>query len=412
MEILMPQLGETVSEGLVATWHKKEGDSVVVNEILLDIETDKVSTEITAPVDGVLIKVIVGEGQTVEVGALLAIVQPEGEELQEETREESENEANKASVQSGEKSTQQVGAEVSIANNRQGEPLRLSPSVRRRLKEVGIDASEITGTGRSGRITLQDVEAHANIVPLVQGGATSGIDDQIGPFSKLRGLIAEHMVRSKATSPHSLQAVEADFSRIIEARNSIKDTWKAQNGYSLTYLPFVASAVCQAITEFPRVNASVEGDSLRIYGAVNLAIAVDMGGEGLVAPVVKNAHKLTIAEIAQAVHELASRARSGQLQPDDLAEGTYTISNCGSYGTLITAPIINQPQVAILSTDGVRKRPVVIESANGDMIAIRPMGVLAMSFDHRAIDGAYSAAFLKKLTQIIENNDWSRKIKL
>jgi 2-oxoglutarate dehydrogenase E2 component (dihydrolipoamide succinyltransferase) len=218
------------------------------------------------------------------------------------------------------------------------------------------------------------------------------------------------MVRSKATSPHVLQAVEVDFAGVDRVRKAMKDAWKAQRGYSLTYLPFIAHSVCKALQEFPNANASVGDNELIIHGEVNLAIAIDLGAEGLIAPVIKRADSMSLAQIAESIHDLAQRARSGRLKADDLSGGTYTISNSGTFGTLITAPIINQPQVAILSTDGVRKKPVVIEHPDGDAIAIRPVGILAQSFDHRAIDGAYSAAFLDKLRKIIEQTDWFREV--
>jgi 2-oxoglutarate dehydrogenase E2 component (dihydrolipoamide succinyltransferase) len=226
------------------------------------------------------------------------------------------------------------------------------------------------------------------------------------PFTRIRKLTAEHMVRSKATSPHVLQAVEVDFQRVDIVRKTVRDAWKAKHGHSLTYLPFIGNAVCRALEEFPNLNSSVHGDSLVLHPSVNLAIAVDLGAEGLVAPVIKNADRLSVAQLADAIAEIAQRSRAGKLRPEDFQGGTYTLSNSGTFGTLITAPIINQPQVAILSTDGVRKKPVVVETSEGDSIAIRPVGVLAQSFDHRAVDGAYSAAFLDRVRKIIETSNW------
>jgi 2-oxoglutarate dehydrogenase E2 component (dihydrolipoamide succinyltransferase) len=230
------------------------------------------------------------------------------------------------------------------------------------------------------------------------------------PFTRIRKLTAEHMVRSKATSPHVLQAVEVDFYRVDQVRKSMRDAWKTKHGHSLTYLPFIANAVCRALEDFPNLNASVHGDSLILHPSVNLGIAIDLGAEGLVAPVIKNAGSMSVAQLADAIAEIAQRARNGKLKPDDFAGGTYTLSNSGSFGTLITAPIINQPQVAILSTDGVRKKPVVVETSDGDSIAIRPVGVLAQSFDHRAVDGAYSAAFLDRVRKIIETSHWALEV--
>jgi len=214
------------------------------------------------------------------------------------------------------------------------------------------------------------------------------------------------MVRSKATSPHVLQAIDADFTAVDAVRLGRKDAWKADKGYSLTYLPFVARAVCQALAEFPKVNASIDGESLVVHADINLAIAIDLNHQGLVAPVVGNAATLSVSALAEAFNDLVQRAKTKKLTADDLTGGTYTLSNPGPYGTLFTAPIINQPQVGILSMDAVKKRAVVIESAAGDSVAVRRVGILAHSFDHRAIDGAYSAAYLQRLKSLIESGAW------
>jgi 2-oxoglutarate dehydrogenase E2 component (dihydrolipoamide succinyltransferase) len=214
------------------------------------------------------------------------------------------------------------------------------------------------------------------------------------------------MVRSKATSPHVLQAVEVDFHSVDRARLALREVWKQQYGFSLTYLPFIAHAVCEAIADFPRINAHVEGESLVVFDRINLGIAVDLNFEGLMVPVVKDAGAKTIAQLAKEIRELSDKARNKKLTPDDMSGGTYTISNSGTFGTLITAPVISQPQVAILSMDGVSKKPVVIDVDGSDAIAIRPVGVIAQSFDHRAIDGAYSAAFLSKVRECLQDRDW------
>ena len=218
------------------------------------------------------------------------------------------------------------------------------------------------------------------------------------------------MVKSKAMSPHVLQAVEVDYSGVDRVRKAVKESFKAKHGFSLTYLPFIAHAVCAALREFPHANGSIGDNELILHPNVNLAIAVDLGPDGLVAPVLKSAETKSVTQLAEGINDLAARARSNRLRPDDLSGGTYTLSNSGTFGTLITAPIINQPQVAILSTDGVRKKPVVIEHPDGDAIAIRPVGILAQSFDHRAFDGAYSAAFLDRVRKLIERTDWFREV--
>ncbi len=249
--------------------------------------------------------------------------------------------------------------------------------------------------------------AAAKVAP---AAVTGQGDDEIIPHSKLRKQTAAHMVKSVATSPHVLQAVEVDFERVDLARKARGEAWKAREGFALTYLPFIASAVCEAIAEFPKVNASYTEEALVVHRRVHLGVAVDLQFEGLMVPVVRDAQKLDVAALAREISRLAAAARAGTLVPDEVTGGTYTLSNSGPFGTLITAAIISQPQVAILSTDGVRKKPVVVESAGGDVVAIRPVGVLAQSFDHRAFDGAYSAAFLRKVKQVLESRDWSALI--
>ena len=297
------------------------------------------------------------------------------------------------------------------ASNRDSNGNPLSPAVRRLIAENGLDPDTISGSGAGGRIKKKDVLAHlgsgaaAKPAPRTDSLTMSG-ETEVIPFNNLRKMTAEHMVRSKATSPHVLQAVEADFASVGRARQAVSAQWKDRQGFSLTWLPFVARAVCIAIRDFQRINAQIEGESLVVQRRINLGIAVDLDFDGLVAPVVKDADRMSLSELARAIRDVSSRARANKLTPDDFTGGTYTISNSGVFGTMITAPIINQPQVAILSTDGVTKKPVVIESEDGESIAIRPVGVLAQSFDHRAIDGAYSAAFLHRVREVIETTSW------
>jgi 2-oxoglutarate dehydrogenase E2 component (dihydrolipoamide succinyltransferase) len=394
MDIVMPQLGETVAEGTVTVWHKKPGDHVEANELLFEVSTDKVDTEIPAPATGTLVEVIVEEGATVEVGARLGVLQVAGEQTE---------------VASGASSETQAARKPQAVQANPSGPPPLSPVVARLLAEHGLAASDVTGSGAGGRIKRKDVLNH--IASKSNTGGPSDARDRAGdhvvvPFNTARKRTADHMVRSKASSPHVLQAVEVDFHRVASIREAHGADWKAREGFSLTYLPFIARAVCVAIGDFPNVNASIDGDSLIVWQDVHLGIAVNLDFDGLVAPVIRQAHELTVPDLARSIARMASKARDRSLSPDDFAGGTYTLSNSGVFGTLITAPIINQPQVAILSTDGIQKRPVVIESDDGDEIIVRPVGILAQSFDHRAIDGAYSAAFLKRIKDIIEETDW------
>ena len=402
MDVLMPQLGETVTEGTISAWHKKAGDPVEKGEMLLDVETDKVATEIPAPISGVLVSINVAEGETVDVGTVLAVVAAEGEAA--------EVAVSAPAADTAVPETSTAIKSAGLPGKSAGE--RLSPVVRRLLSKHELNIDDIKGTGRDGRVTRQDVQKHIDATRSVAGGeaASGAAGDTRIPFDRIRKVTAEHMLRSKATSPHVLQTIDADFSGVDRVRLARREQWRADNGYSLSYLPFVARALCVAIAEFPRVNASVDDEALVVHKAINLAIAVDLNLEGLVAPVVRNAAGMKVSELAKQFHELATRAKASNLTADDLQGGTYTLSNPGPFGTLFTAPIINQPQVAILSIDAVKKRPVVVEAKSGDTLEIHPVGLLAHSFDHRAIDGAYSAAFLNKLKTVIEQSDWDQEL--
>ncbi len=452
MDVLMPQLGETVAEGTVAAWHKKVGDSVAKDEILLDVETDKAAIEIPAPEAGVVTAIHIEEGQTVDVGVVLAVIngsddvdiettatmkpdlaairlaakseteprgvtEPEPEsETQGVTELEPEPEPQRATEPEGEPESLPVAPVQRAANS--GKRLRLSPVVRRLIAEQQLDPYQIQGSGRNRRITRSDVVAFAEAQKSAQVQAekpaaparpvaTQHTDGERIPFNRIRRLTAEHMVRSKATSPHVLQAVDVDFSGVDRVRLALREEWRRDNGFSLTDLPFIARATCMAIRDYPRINASVDGDGLVLHHPVHLSVAVALGLEGLVAPVIRNAGDLTVSGLARRIYEISVRARDKSLGADDFAGGTYTLSNNGSFGTLMTAPIINQPQIAILSVDAIKKRAVAIEGPEGDAIGIRPIGILSQSFDHRAIDGAYSAAFLARLRTLLEQRDWS-----
>jgi 2-oxoglutarate dehydrogenase E2 component (dihydrolipoamide succinyltransferase) len=248
-------------------------------------------------------------------------------------------------------------------------------------------------------------------VPAVQGAVVQlGPRDEVAPFNAIRRRTAEHMVRSLHTSAHVSMSMEVDFERVERVRLAEQAAWRAKEGFSLTYLPFISRALVDTIAEFPQVNASVDGDSLVVRGSVHLGIAVDMDFNGLIVPVIRNADGKRLRQIAREIRELAEKARARHLSPDDVAGGTYTITNPGPYGTHISTAVINQPQVAILTTDGVKKRPVVVEGPDGDTIGIRHIGYLTQTFDHRAFDGAYCAAFLRRLKEIIETRDWEPEL--
>ena len=383
MDLLMPQLGLTMTEGTVTAWRKRVGEAVVADEILFEVSTDKAEIEIPAPVGGVLAEIVAAAGETVAVGARIGVLAEAG--------------------------AAKPGASASDKRDARGKPL--SPAVRRLIAAHKLDAAAIEGSGADGRITRRDVlAAIGEDAPESPPEAEAGSESEVVPLSRIRRRIGAHMQRSVATSPHVLQAIEVDFHNVESLRRAEGAAWRAREGFGLTGLPFVALAAAAAIADFPHVNARIDGDDLILHRRVDLGIAVDLGFEGLVVPVVRDAGARTLADVARAIADLAARARGRRLSPDELAGGTYTLSNSGAYGTLITAPIINQPQVAILSIDGVRKKPVAVETADGDAIAIRPVGVLAQCFDHRAFDGAYSAAFLRRVGEILETRDWPAEL--
>ena len=411
MNIIMPQLGETVAEGVVTKWYKKVGDAIKADETLFDVETDKVSTEIPSPVAGIVAEIVVAEGVTAKVGATLAIIRESG----------AAKPAAAPAVPSPSVTPSVSAAHTPLrapsSASRVNAADRLSPVVRRLVAEHSLNPADITGTGRDGRITREDVKdyiarrgSRPASAPVAAAGPAPLQAGQTVAFNGIRKRVAENTAKSWQTAPHVLQVAEADFLRVDQARKLHGAAWKAREGFSLTYLPFIVRAVSIALGKFPKLNASLQGDGLLLHRRINIGIAVDLNFDGLVVPVLKDVPAKSLPQIAREINDLAVRARAGRLKPDDLTEGTYTISNNGSFGTVITAPIINVPQVAILSTDAVRKKPVVVETPEGDTIAIRPVGVLAQSFDHRALDGAYAAAFLREVKSIIETRLWAQDL--
>lgn len=310
----------------------------------------------------------------------------------------------------------------------------MSPVVRKLIAENGLDVSRITGTGPGGRITRDDV------IAVIEGGASrvvapapapaapavapttasrpvtaprvvAGARDESIPLSKIRQATGAHMLMSKGVSPHAFSVVEVDFANVDATRSRVKDDFKSSEGFSLTYLPFIARAVVDALVEFPHLNASVGENELIVHRYVDLGIAVDLEFQGLLVPVVRDAEEKRLRGLAREINDLASRTRSRRLTPDEISGGTFTITNNGSAGSVLTMPIINQPQVAILSTDAIVKKAVVVEiPGGGDSIAIHPVGNLAMAWDHRAFDGAYAAGFLVKVKSILETRDWSSEV--
>ena len=447
----MPQLGETVTEGTITKWLKQVGDKVAIDEILFEVSTDKVDSEVPSTASGYLTQILAQEGDTVAVGTVIAVLSDSPGAAAPAPAPESVPEPAPAPV------AEPAPAPAPAAAPRI-EGMVLSPVVRRLIDENGIDPTRITGTGAGGRITRNDVldyldrlaqgqpaaapaaapapapapaaaaaapvaepvrapsqPAPAQVLqPAVRAEAytpvAAGARDEVIPFSNIRRRTAEHMIRSRATSAHTLVAIEVDFEPVERVRNALKESFAREEGFSLTYLPFIARATVEALRTFPHLNASVGDDALVVHRDLNLSIAVDLDLDGLIAPVIKEADQKRLKGLAREIRDLATRARSKRLSADELAGGTFTITNPGPYGTFITAPIINQPQVAILSTDGVKRKPVVVALPDGtESIAIHSVGVLALTFDHRVIDGAYAAAFLARMKEIIETWNWAQE---
>ncbi len=391
-KVTMPQLGETVADGTVAAWLKRVGDSVTRGEALFEVSTDKVDTEIPAPADGVLTAILVSAGQTVDVGTVLALIDEEPDQIV-------------ASRDATPPAAAAPPARAAVARldgaARSTAAAPLSPVVRRLLAEHGLDASQITGTGPGGRLTRRDVDG-----VIASRATASRTGDEVIPFTKIRRVTAEHMIRSKATSAHTLMVREIDYEHVDAVRRTHGDAFRRDEGFSLTYLPFNVLATLEALRDFPHLNASVGDDALIVHHDLHLGIAVDIEGTGLVVPVVHHADRLDLRSVARAIRDLATRARTKRLTLDDTAGGTFTITNPGPFNTLLTGAVINQPQVAILSTDGVSRKPVVVTTPDGEAIAIHSIGLVALTFDHRVIDGAYAARFLARLAEILATRNW------
>ncbi|MCP4794316.1 MAG: 2-oxo acid dehydrogenase subunit E2 [Actinomycetia bacterium] len=390
-DLLLPQLGETVTEGTITRWVRRAGDRVEADDVLYEVSTDKVDSEVPAGFAGVLTEIVVGEGATVQVGEVIARYESEGAApVVEAPAPRSEASAGAAEAPPAAPPTPTAPAPTA------GGARLLSPVVRALLADHGLDPSRVPGSGLRGRITRRDVEQYLRDHP-----------GHVEAFTSIRRRTAQHMVSSKSTSPHVLTAMEVDYGRVEEARRAHGPAWKAAEGRSLTYLPFIVRAVAEALVDHPRINASVGDGELIVHSDLNLAVAVDLDFEGLVAPVVRRVGQMTVPEVSRAIADMAERARAKKLSPDDLAGGTFTVTNPGQYGTLFQFPIINQPQVAILSTDGVTRKPVVeVDDDGNETVGIGSVGVLALAWDHRAFDGAYAASFLRQVRHVLESSDW------
>jgi 2-oxoisovalerate dehydrogenase E2 component (dihydrolipoyl transacylase) len=417
--IKMPQLGESVTEGTVDKWLKREGDFVKRDEPLVEVVTDKVNAEVPSPFEGTLVKINVGEGITVAIGTEIAQMEvagaaPDAQQAAEAAAPDAAVEAEPSSAAA------HATAERTVAEAAAGaQKVRLSPAVRRLAEEHGIDPTRIQGSGEGGRVTRDDVLAfleqqQAAVPPRTEPApapaqpspapavpvAPDGSREEIVKLTVMRRSIAEHMTRSLATSPHAWTLQEADVTDLVRYREVQKAGFEQRHGAPLTYLPFVVQIVCDALKEFPYLNSSWTDEGILLKRYVNMGLAVAVP-DGLIVPVIRDADRLGLSELARAIHDLASRARQRQLKPEDVQAGTFTLNNTGATGSVASQPIINQPQAAILTTEAIVKRPVVI----GEGIAVRQMMNVCLSFDHRIVDGMMGGQFLGYVRRRLES--WS-----
>jgi 2-oxoisovalerate dehydrogenase E2 component (dihydrolipoyl transacylase) len=416
-QIKMPQLGESVTEGTVDKWLKHEGDFVKRDEPLVEVVTDKVNAEIPSPFEGKLVKIVVTEGETVRVGAMLAQIEVAGAATAEAAPVQAkEAVAAQPPVAASPAPSTAPAVEVpsqAAAPTTEGgnDHARLSPAVRKLAAERGIDATTLRGSGMGGRVTRDDILAAAKggapmAAPAPAAAASTrpapadGAREELMKLSVMRRAIAEHMVRSLATSPHAWTLQEVDVSNLVRYREAEKEGFRARHGVSLTYMPFVIQAVCEAIKQFPWLNSTWSDDGVIVKHYINLGIAVSIP-DGLIVPVIKDADQRGFTDLVTSLNDLIDRARSKQLKPDDVQGGTFTLNNTGATGSVASQPIINQPQAAILTTESIVKRAVVI----GDGIAVRHMMNMCLSFDHRIIDGMMAGQFLAMIKKSLE--DWT-----
>jgi pyruvate dehydrogenase E2 component (dihydrolipoamide acetyltransferase) len=445
IDVVMPQMGVSVSEGTVTKWLKQQGETVEADEPLLEISTDKVDTEVPSPGSGVVTQILVQEGETVEVGTKLAQIggtaggaQPEAAapepEAPPEPATQAAADASMAAASEGvgdiaPSNQQQPPAPVQAPPSENGKTF-VSPVVARIASEHGVDPGQIHGTGRGGRVTKKDIldfvegggqtaapaapapaavpepQAAAPAKPAAAPAAPAEAQpgESLEPVTAMRRGIAEHMRRSLDTGAHVTSAIEVDLSRVVAARKTLKKEYEASYGVNPTYLAFIARATVLTLKDYPYVNAELRGDSIVTRNFVNLGFAVELAdGKGLIVPVLKNAETMNLLGIAKGIADLASRARSKKLMPEDVQGGTFTITNPGGYGTFHGTPVINQPQSGILGTYALVKRPVVVQDDHGeDVIAIRPMMNITLTYDHRLVDGAYAGRFLRDLRERLE----------
>lgn len=448
VELIMPKMGESIMEATILKWLKKEGDEVEMDETILEIATDKVDSEVPSPVDGKIAKILFQENDTVAIGEVIALIETEAAESEvapspsvEQSsgvngqtapvnlpkREESEPEPEAEPVPAGGAGLQRTGSGQRF----------YSPLVRNIAEKESIpmvELEQIPGSGLHGRVTKKDILAYldegrkqpmpapqtktaARATPSVatppsngQKTGFSGDNVEIIEMDRMRRMIADHMVQSKQTSPHVTSFVEADVTNIVNWRNRVKRSFQDKYGEKITFTPIFVEAIVKAIHDFPMINISVDGYQIMRRKDINIGMATALPSGNLIVPVIKKADRLSLVGLTERVNELANRARNNQLKPEDIQDGTFTLTNVGTFGNVMGTPIINQPQAAILATGAIRKKPAVVETPYGDLIAVRQLMFLSLSYDHRVIDGFLGGSFLRRIADYLEGFDPERTV--
>lgn len=447
-EVIMPKMGESIEEATITKWFVKPGDFIKEDDILLEIATDKVDSEIPSPVEGTIEKLLFNQDEIVPVGTVIAVIKlkqnddkPAGEIIPGDLKSEYKTEKTDIPGKSGSAVTSESRDSIEISGNIKASGRFYSPLVRRIAREENISQQEldsITGSGQNGRVKKNDLLTYIekkrslsstsiplikteiildeslkkdSVTPLKQSTTeATAVVDEIIEMDRIRKIIADHMVKSKQISAHVTNFIEVDVTDIVNWRNRIKDVFEKKEGVKITFLPIFLESVIRGLKDFPLINSSVEGDRIRIKKRINLGIAVALPNYNLIVPVIKNADHLNLSGLTKELNRLANSARNNQLKPDEIQDGTFTITNFGSFKNTIGTPIINQPQVAILAIGTIEKKPSVLELPQGDVIAIRHKMFLSLTYDHRIIDGSLGGSFLRKIGDYLESFDVSRTI--
>jgi len=445
-KLLLPKMGESVSEATITKWLKQPGDLIEEDDTLLEIATDKVDSEVPSPVKGILKEQLYSTDQIVQVGDVVAIIEVEGDNETSESAVQAEENPRDQATGSDEAADLKIPGIDQLENPKEDiTPVHYehttrfySPLVKNIARHEGLSLEEldrIQGTGAEGRVTKEDILSyvsnrgtHQNIdyskpenAPVIKNEPVQTVStttvhtvvnghDEIIEMDRMRRLIADHMVKSVQVSPHVCSFVEADVTNLVLWRNKVKDAYKKREGENITFTPLFIEAITKALKDFPLVNISIDGYNIIKKKNINIGMAAALPNGNLIVPVIKNADQLSLVGLSKSVNNLAQRSRANKLKPDDTQDGTFTFTNIGAFGNIMGTPIINQPQAAILAVGTITKKPAVIETEYGDMIGIRHMMYLSLSYDHRAIDGALGGTFLKRVADYLENWDSNREI--